>query len=155
MGFRAYQKLNAWDAQSNATGIKQMNDLPKIKDIMATELVLLRPELEIIHAMKILLENRVSGAPVVDAEGLIVGVLSKKDCLRAALNASYHQEWGDPVSRYMSKNIETLDPELDLVEATVKFLASDFRRFPVVKDNRLIGQISRADLLKALIDNWS
>ena len=155
MGFRAYQKLSAWDAQSSATGIKQMNDLPKIKDFMATELILLRPELEIIHAMKILLDNRISGAPVVDAEDRIVGVLSKKDCLRAALNASYHQECDDPVSRYMSKNIETLDPELDILEATVKFLASDFRRFPVVQNDRLIGQISRADLLKALIDNWS
>jgi CBS domain-containing protein len=121
---------------------------------MATDLTLLRPEMEILHAMELLLEKRISGAPVVNTKGSIVGVLSKKDCLRAALNAAYYQEWGNPVSQYMSIKIEMLDADLDLVTAAERFLASNFRRFPVMQDNRLVGQISRADVLKALIDNW-
>lgn len=131
-----------------------MNPRPRIRDYMATDLTLLRPEMEILHAMELLLEKRISGAPVVNTKGSIVGVLSKKDCLRAALNAAYYQEWGNPVSQYMSINVEMLDADLDLVTAAERFLASNFRRFPVMQDNRLVGQISRADVLKALIDNW-
>ena len=131
-----------------------MNPRPRVRDYMATDLILLRPEMEILHAMEVLLEKRVSGAPVVDSDGLLVGVLSKKDCLRAALNAAYYQEWGSPVSGFMSNEIESLDSEMDLVTAAERFLASSFRRFPVLQDGRLVGQISRADVLRALVENW-
>lgn len=131
-----------------------MNKGPRIRDIMATELVLLKPEMEILHAMKILLEHRISGAPVVNGDGSLVGVLSKKDCLRAALHASYHQEWGKPVAAYMSREVETMEAGIDLVSAVERFLASDFRRFPVTDNGMLVGQISRADLLRALVENW-
>lgn len=96
----------------------------------------------------------VSGAPVVDAEGMLIGMLSKKDCMRAALDASFHQEWGSPVAGYMTTPVETLDVDLDLVSAVERFLASPFRRFPVLREGQLVGQISRADLLRALVENW-
>jgi CBS domain-containing protein len=127
---------------------------PRVGDCMATDLIVLRPEMEILHAMTVLLEKRISGAPVVDAEGTLVGVLSKKDCLRAALHAAYHQEWGSPVARHMSAPVETLDVDLDLVTAVERFLASPYRRFPVLHEGQLVGQISRADLLRALVENW-
>jgi CBS domain-containing protein len=131
-----------------------MNPRPRIRNYMATELTLLRPEMEILHAMEILLEKRISGAPVVDTEGAVVGVLSKKDCLRAALNAAYFQEWGSPVAGFMSTKVEVLEADMDLVAAAERFLASNYRRFPVLQEGRLVGQISRADLLRALVENW-
>ena len=131
-----------------------MIERPKIRDYMATELVTLTPDMEVLRAMETLLEKRISGAPVVDANGQLVGVLSKKDCLKAALHASYHQEWGGAVSDYMTSPVESLDAELDIVEAAEKFLASHYRRFPVLRDGQLVGQISRADLLGALLANW-
>jgi CBS domain-containing protein len=121
---------------------------------MAATLITLPPEMEILRAMEILLAERISGAPVVDAAGKLVGVLSKKDCLKAALNACYHQQWGGAVADYMSGPVETMEADLDIVEAAEKFLASHYRRFPVVEEGRLTGQISRADLLRALVDNW-
>jgi CBS domain-containing protein len=121
---------------------------------MATDLVVFRPEIEVLQAMNVMLEKKISGAPVVDASGAIVGVLSKKDCLGAALNAAYFQEWGSPVSGFMSVDVKTLDAEMDLVTAAERFLASHFRRFPVLQDGRLVGQISRADILRALVENW-
>lgn len=132
-----------------------MTERPSIADYMAVDLVLFRPEFEILHAMNTLLEKRLSGAPVVDEEGRLVGVLSKKDCLRAALNGAYYQEWGGQVAAYMSANPETLDADLDLVTAAEWFLNSDYRRFPVLRGGKLVGQISRADILRALLDNWS
>jgi CBS domain-containing protein len=131
-----------------------MTDRPKIRDYMAVDLVILAPDMEVIHAMETLLDKRISGAPVVDGKGNLVGVLSKKDCLKAALNASYHQEWGGAVSDYMTSPVETLDADLDIVEAAERFLASHYRRFPVLQDGKIIGQISRADLLRALVMNW-
>ena len=131
-----------------------MNPRPRVRDYMATNLTLLRPEMEILHAMEVLLEKRISGAPVVDPDGVMVGVLSKKDCLRAALNATYYQEWGSPVAGFMSTVVESLYADMDLVTAAERFLASSFRRFPVLQDGSLVGQISRADVLRALVANW-
>ena len=54
----------------------------------------------------------------------------------------------------MTSPVETLDANLDIVEAAERFLKSHYRRFPVLQEGRLTGQISRADLLKALIENW-
>lgn len=131
-----------------------MTKWPKVREYMAATLITLPPEMEILRAMEILLAERISGAPVVDAAGKLVGVLSKKDCLKAALNACYHQQWGGAVADYMSGPVETMEADLDIVEAAETFLASHYRRFPVVEEGRLTGQISRADLLRALVDNW-
>ena len=131
-----------------------MNHRPRIRDFMATQVVTLAPDLEILRAMELLLQKKFSGAPVVDENGKLVGVLSKKDCLKAALNASYHQQWGGVVADYMSTSVESLDADLDLVAAAKRFLASHYRRFPVMEDDRMIGQISRVDLLRALAESW-
>lgn len=127
---------------------------PTIADYMASNVLTLPPEMEINRAVAILLEKGYSGAPVVDGARKLIGVLSMKDCLRAALNASYFQEWGGAVSNYMSTNVETLDAELDLVQAAERFLNSRYRRFPVTSEGRLVGQISRVDLLRALAQQW-
>lgn len=132
-----------------------MTPRPRVSDYMATDLVLLRPEMEILQAMRRLIDARISGAPVVDGSGKLVGILSKKDCLKAALNGAYYQEWGGRVSTYMSTRIESLDADLDLVEAAEFFLKSHYRRFPVMSGGRLVGQISRADVLRALLENWA
>lgn len=131
-----------------------MTERISVSDYMATELLVLPPEMEINRAMNVLLDAKISGAPVVDNKGELVGVLSKKDCLRAALQASYHQELGGSVSDYMSAPVETLSADLDITQAAQRFIASSYRRFPVIRDGRLVGQISRADVLRALSEQW-
>ncbi len=131
-----------------------MKNFPKVRQYMATDLIILSPDAEITLAMTTLLNAKISGAPVVNKKGLLVGVLSKKDCLKAALNASYYQEWGGAVADYMSIQIETLDAELNVVQAAEAFLASPYRRFPVLDEGKLIGQVSRCDILKALSGLW-
>lgn len=131
-----------------------MSERPRIKTYMSHDLVTLTPDMEINRAMHLLIEKHISGAPVLDEAGNLVGMLSQKDCLKAVLHASYYREWGDTVADYMSDHAQTLDAELDLVEAAEAFLASSFRRFPVMSEGRLVGQISRSDLLRALAGNW-
>ena len=125
-----------------------------VADCMKVDLVTLSPDTEIVRAVAILLENRVSGASVLDASGELVGVLSKRDCLKAALNASYYKQWGGIVADYMSPNPETLDADIDLVDAAERMIASSFRRFPVTRNGRFVGQISRTDVLQALSAQW-
>ena len=125
-----------------------------VADCMKVDLVTLSPDIEIVRAVAILLDNGISGASVLDASGDLVGVLSKRDCLKAALNASYYKQWGGIVADYMSPEPQTLDAELDLVDAAERMIASSFRRFPVTRNGRFVGQISRTDVLKALSAQW-
>ena len=123
---------------------------PGVEAYMATELVTVAPGDDIVDAMRVLLDKRLSGAPVVDGDGRLVGVLSKKDCLKIVYNTAYHQDWGGTVSQYMSREVEHIDAGSSILDAAEKFLESHFRRFPVLRDGRLVGQISRSDILRAI-----
>lgn len=128
---------------------------PTVDDYMARRLTTFRPDDDIMFACRTLIDRRYSGAPVVDVNGELVGMLSKKDCLKIAYNATYHQQWGGKISGYMSRNVETIASGTDIASAVDIFLASTYRRFPIVADSRLIGQISRCDVLRALESLWS
>lgn len=126
-----------------------------MRDHMTTDLVTFRPEQRIHDAIARLLERGISGAPVVDDAGRLVGVLSNKDCLRLAFEASYHQDWGGLVSDAMSSPVETVAPDQDIVQVADLFLHGSYRRYPVVEDGRLVGLVTRADVLRALEHLWS
>ncbi len=130
-------------------------NMPSVRDYMARELITLSPDGEINHAMSILLDKRISGAPVVDREGWLLGVLSKRDCLAAALEASYYREWGGSVSKYMSVDVQTVEADTDIISATKMFVDGPYRRLPVLEAGRLVGQISRADALQAMAELWN
>lgn len=125
-----------------------------IENYMATELVSFKPDDDIIKAMRTLLERHLSGAPVLDQDGQMVGVLSQKDCLEIVYNTAYHQDWGGQVEQYMSRKVEHIDADCSILEAAEKLLQSNFRRFPVMRDGRLVGQISRHDIMRALDEQY-
>jgi len=129
-----------------------MTHITRVADIMTKEPTAFAPDLEIVHAASQLLARRISGAPVVDSRGQIVGILTARDCFKAVLNASYYEGWGGVVSDYMSSPVETMDAGLDIITAAKEFLNNRFRRFPVVETGRLVGVISRFDVLRALYD---
>jgi len=121
-----------------------------VKDYMARTLVTFSPDMDVLDAVHELVKHRIAGAPVVDDSGSLVGILSELDCLKIALNAGYHGNWGGPVADYMSREVSTVDAQMSIIDLAQKFLDSGFRRFPVMHDNRLVGQISRRDALRAL-----
>jgi len=124
----------------------------KVSSIMTTQLVTFSPSTNIHQAIKTLLDKRLSGAPVVNEQGELVGVLSKKDCLKIVVSTSYYQDWGGNVDEFMSSDVSVIDADTDLVNAAEIFLKNHFRRFPVMRDGKLVGQVSRCDLLGALIE---
>lgn len=121
-----------------------------IEKYMAADLVTFTPGDDIVYATRVLLDRHFSGAPVVDDGGSLVGVLSKKDCMKIVYDTAYHQDWGGKVAQYMSHDVEHVDAGSSILEVAEKFLSSKFRRFPVLRDGRLVGQISRCDILRAI-----
>ena len=103
----------------------------------------------VLDAVHTLVEHRIAGAPVVDETGNLVGMLSELDCLKVVLQAGYHGDYGGPVRDFMTSDVQTVNAEMSIVDLAEKFLNSKFRRFPVMTENRLIGQISRRDVLRA------
>jgi len=121
-----------------------------VRDFMAGSLVTFKPDTDVLDAIHELVQRRIAGAPVVNDQGDLVGMLSELDCLKVALNAGYHQQWGGPVSDFMTPDVESVDADMNIIDLAQKFLNSGFRRFPVLRNNRLVGQISRRDALRAL-----
>jgi len=136
-------------------GGKIMSDIPIVDDYMAKTLTTFLPSGNIHAASKTLLDKRISGAPVVDETGNLVGVLSTKDCLKVVYNASYHQDWGGRVDEYMNSEVRSIESGTDIIAAADLFVQSTYRRFPVLDNGRMVGQISRHDILRALHDQWS
>jgi len=122
----------------------------KAGDYMAANLITFSPDMEILRAISLLVEKRISGAPVVDSRGNLVGVLSEQDCMRVALNAGYYDDYGGRVAEFMSTKVETIDADTSILKLAEMFINARYRRYPVMRDNRLVGQISRRDVLRAL-----
>lgn len=122
-----------------------------VKEYMSASVVTFSPIDDVLDAIHTLVERRISGSPVVDGAGNIVGMLSEKDCLKVALEAGYNESMGGKVGDYMTANVETIDADSSIMEVAKAFIDQPYKRFPVVdEEERLVGQISRADVLRAI-----
>jgi CBS domain-containing protein len=122
-----------------------------VKDHMSSRLETFNPDDTIEQVMEILTKKKISGGPVVDSSGMLVGIISEVDCLREIIKGKYSNtpKFPGKVSEHMTQNVITLSPELSLFDAAQKFLELKIRRFPVLKDGKLIGQISLSDVIRA------
>lgn len=125
-----------------------------VKDYMSEIRVTFTPKMGVQRAINLLIRNRISSAPVIDKTGDLVGMLSEQDCLKIALTAGYHEESAGRVAVYMQPIVKTVDADASIVEVASMFLQDGFRRYPVLKENRLVGQVSRRDVLRALETLW-
>jgi CBS domain-containing protein len=132
-----------------------MNRIPlRVADYMTGDPVTVSPDTEITQVVRMLIERDISGLIVTDAAGAVVGVVTERDCIAVASAAGYYGEWGGPVSKYMSAPVETVAIDDNLVDVAARMAGSSYRRFPVVDGGRLVGLLSRRDVLRA-IDNGS
>lgn len=122
----------------------------KVSDYMAASLITFKPDTEMRDAIVFLVDKRISGAPVVDDHGNLVGMLSEQDCMKVALSAGYHGDFGGLVKDYMNDKVTTIDADTSILQLAQLFIDKPFRRYPVMQNNRLVGQISRRDVLRAL-----
>ena len=140
--------MAAWHA-AGADALRTAN-LPKAGDVMAKNLVTLTPDADVFDAIALLLQRRISGAPVLDRSRRFLGVFSEHASMTVLLDAAYQQM---PTSRVRSfidpdrKRIITED--VGLLDVAQKFLDTQYRRLPVLRGETLVGQISRRDVLRA------
>lgn len=131
--------------------VQDVRYLP-ISDFMVQEVITFRKTTPINEAISVMLQRKISGAPIVDSRGKVLGMLSEKDCLRVLLDDGYYNcpQCDHTVADYMTQEVYSLHPNTDLLTAARAFTTSNFRRFPVVdRQGYLMGQISRKDVLKA------
>lgn len=120
-----------------------------IKEYMREVRVTFRPDTDVLMAVHQLLEQDVSGAPVIDRLGNIIGFLSEKDVMGIALDASYYEDSAGTVERLMSRTVVTIDAEDSIVDAARIFRDSSMKTLPVMLNGRLAGMLSRRDVLRA------
>lgn len=125
-----------------------------VSDIMTTQLVLFTPEQSIHDVMQAFIKYRISGGPVVDEKGKLVGVISEADCMKEISDSRYFNMpiLDKSVGHFMTENVDTIESTLSVFDAAAKFSKSSRRRYPVLEKGRLVGQVSRKDIVIAALN---
>ncbi|MCB0465591.1 MAG: CBS domain-containing protein [Aequorivita sp.] len=126
----------------------------KVSDYMTRNLTTFKPEQSVLEVIEILLKKRISGGPVVNDKNELVGIISEGDCMKELSDCRYHNHPMEDVKveLHMIKDVDTIDGEMNVLDAASKFLESKHRRFPIVENGKLVGQISQRDVLRAAME---
>jgi CBS domain-containing protein len=142
----------------------------KAADVMVTSVISVGPEVRVQDVANILLKNRISAVPVISADGSILGIVSEGDLMRRAevgtdrrrswwlamltgreaLAADYVRENSRKVTDIMTRDVVSVKPDTELREIATLLEKHSIKRVPVVQDGKLVGIVSRANLLQAL-----
>jgi CBS-domain-containing membrane protein len=142
----------------------------KAADVMVTNVIAVGPDACLQDVAEILLKNRISAVPVVDAKGKIVGIVSEGDLIhraeagterrrpwwlalltgREVLAAEYVKEHSRKVADVMTRDVITAAPETSLADIAMLLEKNGIKRVPIVKEGKVAGIVSRANLLQAL-----
>jgi CBS domain-containing protein len=153
MGIKSFMGRRA-EKEENAKQLFQ------VKDFMTRKLITFSPDQGITEVMDTLLKQRITGGPVVNENNDLVGIISDTDLMHVIGDSRYHNMpvGNRKVSDYMSVQPATIEAEADIFDAASRFLKTGHRRFPVTQDGKLIGQISRMDVIIAATklkgDEW-
>jgi CBS domain-containing protein len=123
----------------------------RVQDYMTRRLITFQPDQTMDQVINILTTKKISGGPVVDENNRIVGIISEGDCLKEVVRGKYTNtpSLSGKVSEHMTRNVKTIDPEMNIFDVAKLFLEAKLRRFPVVQDGKLLGQISQRDVMRA------
>lgn len=134
---------------SNSTAVQE-ETIEKYM-VPLSSMVTFQPDQLIQDVISIIINKKIAGAPVLDHQSHIVGIISEKDCLRIIVDQAYYNLPAETrkVSDYMTAHVQTLSPKTTVLEAAIEFLNSPIRRFPIVDNGMLIGQVSRRHILRA------
>lgn len=128
------------------------NHIPSVKEYMTRKLITFKEDTDINVAIKSLLDNKITGAPVLDNNGHVVGLIDDKDCLKVLFGNVYNQlPTTNSVSDYMSNVMKFISIDQNIMDVALIFVSSPFKRLIVTdNNNKLVGQISRCDILRAI-----
>lgn len=133
--------------------IPRRAEAPSVAEYMTRDLITFKEDTEIITVIKSLLDNRISGAPVLDNNGKVVGLIDDKDCLKVLFDNVYNRlpTTTDTVSNYMSNVMKSISVDQNILDVASVFVNSPYKRLMVIDGHgKLVGQISRRDILRAI-----
>ena len=139
---------------------KKVSKTLLVSDIMTHDLVVFTKDQTIHDVMQLFIKHRISGGPVVDDAGRLIGVFSEADCMREISDSRYFNLpiLDRAVEHFMTSKVDTIDASKTIFEAASMFFKTSRRRFPVLERNKLVGQISRKDIVVATLNlksqNW-
>ncbi len=146
----------------------------KVKDIMTKELITVSPETEIVHATKLLLENRINGVPVTDETGKLLGILCQSDLiaqqkklpvpsfftfLDGLITLTSMKQFEKQVQKIaaitvaqaMTPNPVAVRPDTDIEAVAALMVDNNFHTIPVVDEGELVGIVGKEDILRTII----
>ncbi len=155
MGFKSFR-----GARSKELSKKEYDAPILVSDYMTKKLVTFRPDQSILEVMESFAKNHISGGPVMDNNGFLVGIISEADCMKQISESRYFNMpiLDKNVETYMTKNVESIPHDMSIFDAAGVFHRSHRRRLPVLDKDILVGQISRKDIVIAALklsgQNW-
>lgn len=123
-----------------------------VRDCMSRKVFSFDLSDNIAHAVSQLLEHRITGAPVLDAEHNVIGFVSEQDCIKEMLNTAFYCDLTATVGDVMQRDVLSVEPDLPIAQLAEQLTIAKPRVYPVVEAGRLVGIISRSDVLQALYD---
>jgi CBS domain-containing protein len=127
------------------------------KDIMTKHVICIHRSTPIIEAIDLMVTNNITGIPVVKEDSILVGILSEQDVLR--LLHTYEDEKNKPVSEFMTQPVIHFDEDEPVEDICECMRQSAIRRVPITSNGRVVGLISRSDILKQIQNiykiNWA
>jgi len=143
----------------------------RAKDVMTRDLISVTPDATVLQAARLMLQHHISGLPVVDASGKLVGILSEGDFLRRRETATqrrrsrwleflmgpgkiaseYTQSHGSKVAEVMTSDVRTVGEDTDLEKIVELMEKHRIKRVPVIRDDRIVGIVTRSNLMHAMV----
>jgi len=117
----------------------------KAKDVMTKDVITIGPEVTLKDAIELLLEKKISGMPVIDKKGKMIGIISERDILNFAFSGNLSIT---KVSEAMTKNIISFPPNEDVDSIALTISENQFRRVPIIKGGKVVGIVSRRDIIR-------
>lgn len=124
-----------------------------VSDFMNHQPTVILNTANIRDAVILMLEKKIIGISVVDKDHNLAGYISEQDCVAQMLNVVFHSEEPGSVEEVMAKNVMTVTPETTVVELAETIITARPKNYPVIDEGKLVGLISRTEVLQALIDN--
>lgn len=131
-----------------------------VSDYMTQNLITFRTDQSILEVMELFTKHNISGGPVLDDNGFLVGIISEADCMKQISESRYFNQpiLDKSVEKFMTKEVETIPHDISIFDAAGIFDKHNRRRLPVMRDGILVGQISRKDIVVAALklngQNW-
>lgn len=138
-------------SDQEAENISRVEELAyeiKVSEVMTSDLISFSPEIKMQEVLEVFRQKRISGAPIVSPVGDLIGVISMEDLIRCLVE----NDLDSTINKYMTTKLITILPTDPIIEASKKFVSTNFGRLPVVDNGqKLVGMITKGDINRGLL----